>query len=110
AVPDAVSAATAPDSAFPYVLLGEMDATPDDVSTGDDGEVETVTLHVMSRYRGKKEAEQIMQRIKARLHGVELEVPGRASAISFVRSRRIFLEPDGRTQHGVVSVEVTHRN
>lgn len=113
-VPDTASGATAPDSAFPYVQIGEMDSIPDDVSASstvqDDGEVETITLHVWSRYQGQKEVKQIMQQIKDALHGVSLTVTGRASAQAYVRSRRNFLDPDGRTRHGVVSVEVIHRN
>lgn len=119
-VPDATASATAPDSAFPYIAIGEMDSIPDDVSVetedsppaarGDDGEVETLQLHVWSRYRGQKEVKQIMQQVKDRLHGIDLQVSSRASAITFVRSRRNFLDPDGKTRHGVVSVEVTHRN
>lgn len=113
-VPDAVLAATAPDSEFPYVQIGETDALPDDASTsagtGDDGEVETVTLHVWSRYQGQKEVKNIMQQIKSLLHNQALTVSGRASALAYVRSRRNFTDPDGRTRHGVVSVEVIHRS
>lgn len=109
-VPEAVASATAPDSAFPYVQIGEMDAIPDDVSVADDGEQETITLHVWSRYNGQKEVKQIMQTIKQRLHGIELAVSGRASSLAWVRSRRAFTDPDGKTRHGVVTVEVIHRN
>lgn len=111
-VPAETSKATAPDSAFPYVHLGEVDAVPDDTSSadgGDDGEQETHTLHVWSRYRGKKEMLEIMQRIKDRLHQVALTVAGRASANSFVTVRRNFMDPDGKTRHGVISVQVIHR-
>lgn len=112
-VPDQASGASAPDSAFPYVQIGEMDAIPDDVdgaSGRDDGEVETITLHVWSRYQGQKEVKQIMQQIKDRLHNQDIAVTGRASSICWVRSRRSFMDPDGKTRHGVMSIEVTHRN
>jgi len=114
AVPDAVSSADAPDNEFPYVQIGEMDSIPDDVSdssaAGDDGETENITLHVWSRYNGQREVKQVMQQIKALLHGTSLTVTDRASAQVYVRSRRNFLDPDGKTRHGVVSVEVIHRN
>lgn len=109
-VPESVASAAAPDSAFPYVQIGETDAIPDDTSVSDDGEIETLSIHVWSRYRGQKEVKQIMQLVKQRLHGVELAVPNRTSAIAWVRIRRDFFDPDGRTRHGVVSVEVVHRN
>ena len=113
-VPDAALSASAPDSEFPYVHIGEMDAQPDDVdgSSGarDDGTVETLTLHVWSRYRGQKEVKQIMQQIKNLVHDTQLTVTARSSALCIVRSMRNFLDADGKTRHGVMSVEVTHRN
>lgn len=112
-VPDAAASAAAPDSAFPYVQVGEADAIADDVSAlagGDDGEDETLTLHVWSRYPGQKEIKLIMEAAKALLHQKPLNVAGRASALAFVRARRAFLDPDGKTRHGVLSVEVYHRN
>lgn len=112
--PDAAAATDAPEGEFPFVLIGESDSIPADVSAssgaGDDGEAESITLHVWSRYRGQKEIKQIMQQIKDRLHGVSLTVTGRASALCFVRMRRSFLDPDGRTRHGILTVEVIHRN
>src|ERR1044071_4115412 len=104
-VPQAVVSATAPNSAFPYIAIGEMDAIPDDVSPGDDGQSETLTLHVWSRHAGQMEVKQLMDAAKTRLHGVDLGVSGRASSIAWVRSMRNFLDPDGKTRHGVVSVE-----
>lgn len=113
-VPDAALAASAPDSEFPHVVIGEFDAVPDDVSTSaggrDDGELETLTLHIWSRYDGQKEVKVIMQQIKDLLHDTNLTVAGRTSAQAYVRARRAFLDPDGKTRHGVVTVEVIHRN
>lgn len=109
-VPDSVSSASAPDSAFPYVQIGEGQALPDDSSGDDRGMAETIDLHVWSRYAGQKQAKQIMAQIKDALHGVSLSVPGRASALSWVRGMRVFLDPDGRTRHGVVSVEIIYRS
>lgn len=112
-VPDSASSATAPDSEFPFVAIGEMDSIPDDVdgaSGRDDGEMETLTLHIWSRYAGQKEVKEIMQQIKDKLHNVNLTVTGRNSALAWVRSRRSFMDPDGRTRHGVMSIEVIHRS
>lgn len=106
------------DAAFPHVEIGESDVLPDDVSLGvagadgegDRGLAETITLHVWSRYRGRKETLAILARIHALLHGRALSVAGRASALAFVRSQRVFRDPDGLTRHGVMAVEVIHRN
>lgn len=112
-VPDAALSADAPDSEFPYVHIGETDLQPDDVGTTaggrDDGAVETITLHVWSRYRGQREVKQIMQQIKDLMHDTQLTVTARASALCIVRAARSFLDPGGRTRHGVMSLEVTHR-
>lgn len=113
-VPDASASATAPDSAFPYVHIGEMDTVPMDVDgsggSRDDGVMETINLHVWSRYQGWMEVKQIMQQIKNLLHDTEIDVTGRSSALAVVSMMRTMLDPDGKTRHGVVTVEVTHRN
>lgn len=100
---------------FPYVEIGESQAIPDDVSTttaepGDDGVAETLDLHVWSREAGQKEAKDIAAAIKFALHGQSLAVDGRASALAWVRSIRMLRDPDGKTTHGVVTVEIVHRN
>lgn len=99
---------------FPFVQIGESQALPDDTSDAeggsDEGLAETFTLHVWSRLPGLKESKEIIGAIRAVLHGKALAVLGRASALSWVRSERAFLDPDGKTRHGVVTVEVIHRN
>jgi len=95
---------------FPYVEIGDGQVIPDDTSSADEGFSEFIDLHVWSRYRGKKEIKQIFGQIHAALHGVALSVTGRASALSWVRNVRQFLDPDGVTRHGVVTVEVIHRS
>lgn len=95
------------DAAFPYVQIGDSDAVQDDVDCSD-GLDETITLHVWSRYRGKKEAKEIIAQIRAELHAVSLTVSGRASANAWVRQSRVVLDPDGLTRHGIVSVRVVH--
>lgn len=111
-VPDAAASASAPDSEFPYVVIGEMDSIPDDADGAagrDDGEMETLTLHIWSRYQGQKEVKQIMQQIKDLLHNTTITYSGRTANL-WVRARRSFLDPDGRTRHGVVSIEAIHRS
>ncbi len=95
------------DVTFPYVEMGESDAVDDDV-TCSDGLDETVTLHIWSRYRGKKETKEIMSRIRDLLHNKVLAVSGRSSAHSWVTSSRVVRDPDGLTRHGIVLVRVVH--
>jgi hypothetical protein len=95
---------------FPYVQIGEDQAIPDDVSPGDLGVVETISLHTWSRHRGQKEIKDIVSEITDTLHGVSLNVTGRASALVWVRITRIILDPDGLTRHGITDIEIIHRS
>lgn len=100
-----------PDNAtHPYVEIGPAQAIPDDVSPGDGGMAETIDLHVWSRHQGQKEIKQVISDIYDALHGASLTVTGRASALAWVRTVRTILDPDGKTRHGIVSVEVIHRS
>lgn len=103
---------------FPYVLFHASQDIPDDVSTtdgnGDAGVSTWFDLHVFdqvsSGVRGDRQVRQTFDRMHALLHGASLSVVGRGSALSWVRTIRIFTEPDGVTRHGVMTVEVTHRD
>ena len=99
-------------SDFPFVQIGDEDYQPDDTDDGggDGGVGEFITVHVWSRYRGKKQAKAICSEIYDRLHGASLTVTGRASALCWVRSRLILNDPDGLTRHGVVNIEIIHRS
>ncbi len=105
----------APDGvAYPWVEIGDSQAIPDDTSAavgGDDGVAETFTLHVWDRgYRGSKRVRETIAAIHGALHGAELTVSGRSSAIAWIRTDRVFRDTDGITQHGVVDVEIIHRS
>ena len=94
---------------FPYVQVGETDAQPDDLS-GTVGISEFVTLHVWSRYRGQKELKQISAAVQDAVHGQDLTMSGRTSALAWVRDVRTMRDPDGLTRHGVIRVEIIHRS
>jgi hypothetical protein len=94
-------------SDFPYVEIGDSQALDDTLSTRE-GSDEYLTLHVWSRYRGQKEAKDIMAAIKVALDGAILTATGRTSAHAWVREGRIFADPDGLTQHGIVTVRIQH--
>jgi len=87
-------------AAFPYVAIGEDTHIPWDTDDSV-GSESTVTLHVWSRYRGKKEAKQIQGLIYDALNRHELVVAGFVVVtLEFVYSD-VLLDPDALTRHGV---------
>lgn len=87
-------------STFPYVVIGEDTHSPWDTddSTGAES---TVTIHVWSRQRGKKEAKDIQALIYAALHRYELDVAGFYLVTLEFDYSDVVLDADGLTRHGV---------
>lgn len=99
---------------FPWIEIGDRQMIPDDTGgaiagASDDGVSDFFDLHVWGR-NGRKEVEDLFGEIHDRLHSKELTVTGRSSAISWVRNFRDLRDPDGKTIHGVVTLEVIHRS
>lgn len=87
-------------ASFPYVVIGEDTHVPFD--TDDSlGSESTVTIHVWSRYRGKKEAKQIQGEIYDALTRQELELDGYDLITIEFEYSDVLLDPDGITRHGV---------
>ena len=63
------------DAAFPYVTMGESTAR-DWGAAGVTGVEATLTLHVWSRSRGRKQVKQVMAEIHRILHDADLPVTG----------------------------------
>ncbi|MDF2902369.1 MAG: hypothetical protein K0S25_7 [Bacillus sp. (in: firmicutes)] len=87
---------------FPYISLG--DDTVNNWSTKTSkGEEITHTLHVWSRYNGKKEAKEIMDLVLQSITSTPLSI---GSGFSMDFSRMEFMEvitdPDGITRHGIM--------
>lgn len=108
--------ASAPqDVQFPWIEIGDRQVIPDD-STGptdgsDSGVSDFFDLHVWSRdYAGKKQVEDIIDALHGALHGASMTIPGRASALAWVRNIRVLGDPDGKTCHGVITLEIIHRS
>ncbi|SMH29742.1 DUF3168 domain-containing protein [Azospirillum agricola] len=87
--------------AFPYVVIGEDVTTPGPLVDADAEEIDA-TLHVWSRYAGRKEAKKLMGAIKAALHDQPLPVVGHDLVLLRFAFETLFLEPDGLTRHGVL--------
>jgi hypothetical protein len=89
------------DQAFPYISLGE-DTSIDWSTKTDIGEEITHTLHVWSRYKGKKETKEIMNLIlEALTQPLEL-ASGFFVEFSKIELMEVFHDPDGVTRHGVM--------
>ena len=87
-------------TAFPYVKIGEETAVDNGTKTLQ-GNEHTLVIHTFSRYRGSKEAKEIMSRIYALLHESSLTVSGASLVNLRFEFSDIIKENDGLTTHGV---------
>lgn len=88
------------DAAFPYVVVGEDTHIPFD--TDDSlGSESTLTLHVWSRYCGKKECKEIMALIYDALTRQALVLEAHYLITIEFEYSEVLLDPDGITRHGV---------
>jgi len=89
------------DSAYPYIVIGEETANNISAKTVDAHE-HTLTLHVWSQYRGRKDIKVIMAQIYDALHDNDISVSG-ASMVNLKQEfERTLMEGDGITRHGVI--------
>jgi hypothetical protein len=86
---------------YPYIALGE-DTASDWSTKTNSGEEITHTLHVWSRYDGKKEAKEIMNLILESLSQPLSIEGGFFIEFSKVELMEVFDDPDGLTRHGVM--------
>ncbi len=90
-----------PAALFPYVTLG--DVVLRDFDTKDrSGFEQSVTLHIWSRYRGRKELKEIMNAVHSVLHGADLNVDGADYVDCRFQTASTNLDGDGLTFHGVM--------
>ncbi len=86
---------------YPYVVIGE-ETSANNGTKDVDGIDHTLTLHVWSQYRGRREIKEIMQSVYELLHDAAITVSG----ASLVNIRQEFnntlMENDGITRHGVM--------
>lgn len=98
AVPQAVDAGD--NSAFPYVTIGDDSSVEFDTDTSKGFDTDC-TIHVWSRYRGRREVKQIQQAIYDALHLHNLSVSGYHTVMVLFQSADSFMDADGITRHGV---------
>lgn len=87
-------------SVFPYLVIGEVSATPFDTKT-EAGLDQRLTIHTWSRYRGRKETKDIMAAVLAVLDGQSLAVSGHTLVLLRFEFATTIVDDDGLTRHGV---------
>ena len=97
-----------PNSDFPYIVIGEDTGRPwdtDDVL----GSQVFISLHVWSRYAGKKEVKAIMRDCYDALNrqASNLSAPGFRFVDCLFDFAEVFDEIDGVTRHGVCRFKLT---
>jgi hypothetical protein len=104
---DVPQGATAKDSGFPFVTVG--DDTFNEGSTDTEGGFfTTITMHIWSRYAGFLETKQIQAEIYALLNRQSITLPNNdygIAGITFDFSNAV-LDPDGLTRHGISRFEL----
>ena len=96
----------APDTNFPYATIGDADAEPFDNDSTLGAYVDT-TIHVWSRYKGRKGVDEAMDAIYALLHRASLTAVGYKVVDCLFVTSGVFVEEDGKTRHGVVRFRIT---
>jgi hypothetical protein len=96
----------APDANFPFAVVGDMDVAPWDT---DDtrGATVSATVHVWSRYKGRKEARDTLDSIYALLHRAALVAVGYKFVDVLFTFSTITVEGDGKTRHGIIRFQLT---
>ncbi len=87
-------------SDFPYLVIGESQASQFDTKT-ESGLDQRLTLHTWSRYRGLKETKEIMAAVIDALDGQSLAVGGHALVLLRFEFATTIVDDDGLTRHGV---------
>lgn len=86
-----------------YISFGPSDVVDDDAECIRGG-IYSVQIDVWSRDVGQLEAKRIVDLVHRALHDRELALTANALASMRVGLRRVFLDADGLTTHGAVSV------
>lgn len=95
-----------PDANFPYGTVGDAETHPFDNDT-DLGTYVDTTVHVWSRYKGRKEVDAAMDVIYGLLHRATLTAAGYKIVDCLFQFSDVFVESDGETRHGVIRFRLT---
>lgn len=86
------------DQAFPYVTVGDVTSAPNRTFDAF-GEECTITLHIWSKYKGFKEAAEILDHLNRILADTVLSVPGWEVQGCYYEFSETIRDPDGVTRH-----------
>jgi hypothetical protein len=91
---------------FPYITIGPVDSVDDDADCIT-GLLVAQQIDVWSRAVGYPQAKQIVDAVRAALHGQETALPLATNGMAYFehRNSRISRDPDGLTSHGILSFE-----
>lgn len=93
------------DGAFPCVTFGPTDSQPEDLDCIN-ARTETVQLDVWSRDQGRMgPCKEIMDAVRNALHLADITLSVNALVLIRVQGMRLFMDRDGLTAHGVLTVE-----
>jgi len=91
---------------FPYVVIGDDSIVEWDTDT-ELGADATVTIHIWSRAKGRKEVKAITDVIYNALHRYDIIVTGYSLVGVDWVSAQSFLDADGITRHGIAVFRIT---
>jgi len=90
---------------YPYVVIGD-----DTIQGWDTDEANgintTVTIHIWSKYNGKKEVKEIMDLIYRTLHKVRITIAGLHTVACLFEFSETLVDSDGQTRHGVMQFRI----
>jgi hypothetical protein len=96
----------APANRFPYGVIGDAEASPFDNDSTLGAYVAT-TVHVWSRYKGRKQVDEALDVIYGLLHRATLTATGYNVVDCLFEFSDVFVESDGQTRHGVIRFQIT---
>ena len=88
-------------AAYPFVVIGE-ETTANNGTKTIDGIEHTLTIHVWSQYRGRKQIKELMQSVYDLLHNTDITVSGASQVNIRQEFSTTLAENDGITRHGVM--------
>ena len=97
--------ATPENEVFPYIIMGSIDGKDwSDKSTP--GQEVTITVHVWSQYKGKKEVLEIGDGVLQAVTRDPLDLGGGFNAVvDNFGGHRVIVDIDGFTRHGILEFE-----
>ena len=90
------------DVSYPYVVMGET-ITRDWSDKSADGTEVYSTIHIWSQYHGRKEADEMADKILQALTSSTLELsPNFRAALDRLDDYNLIIDIDGKTRHGIL--------